>query len=155
MWSRSRTLNPQPWPWPERPRVLVENPDDAAGLASASILRRAGYAVAVCCGPAERRRPPERCPLVGPDGCALVHGADVIVSSLGLERPEGRAVVQALRARYPETPLVVEVAPGEADRYRQALDGCDVIPSSVTPEQLLTAVRGALARRPGPAAPSV
>lgn len=145
MRSRARRLNPQPWPWPERPRVLLENADGAAGLACASVLRRAGCAVAVCPGPIESRQPRERCPLVEIERCALVHGADVIVSSLGLDRPESREVVEALRARYPETPLVVEVSPGELKRHRDALRGCEPILSPVEPEELLTAVRDALA----------
>ena len=142
MRSPATRLSPQPWPWVGQPRVLIEHPDESAGLALASILRRAGYAVAVCPGP-ERS---EHCPLTGPEGCAVAHGADVVVSSLGLERLEAREVLQALRLRRPETPLVVEVPPGDNADWRDLLEGCDLIVSPVVPEQLVTCVRAALAR---------
>ncbi len=76
----------------------------------------------------------------------IAHGADVIVSGLGLGRPETREVVQALRARCPETPLIVEVSPGEEDEWRGLLEGCEPIASPVVPEQLVAAVRGALGK---------
>ena len=143
---RARKLSPQPWPWPGRPRILVEHRDEADGLALASSLRQAGYAVAVCPGP-ERS---EGCPLVGSEGCAVAHGADVIVSSLGLERPGTRDVLWALRTRCPGVPLIVEVAPGQEDDWPNLLQGCDLIASPVAPEQLVAAVHEALAKsRPG------
>lgn len=142
MASRASSLSPEPWPWPGRPRVLIEHPDDAAGLVLASALREAGYGVAVCPGPGAD----ERCPLAGPEGCAVAHGADVVVSCLGLERPEAREVVDALRARCPEVPLVVEVAPGGEREWLDLLEGCELVRSPSAPEQLVSAVRRALAR---------
>lgn len=142
MESRPTKLSPQPWPWQGQPRVLVEHPDEAAGLTLASVLRHAGYSVAICPGPEHSGR----CPLAGPEGCAVAHGADVVVSSLGLDRPEAREALQALRARRPETPLVVEVAPGQEAEWRELLEGCDVVVSPVAPEQLVARVRGALSR---------
>jgi DNA-binding response OmpR family regulator len=143
MRSRSTRSSPEPWPWVGQPRVLIEHPDDSAGLALASILRHAGYAVAVCPGPAES----ERCPLTGPEGCAIAHGADVVVSSLGLDRAEAREVLQALRSRLPETQLVVEVPPGEDVAWRDLLEGCEILASPVAPEQLLASVQAAVARK--------
>ncbi len=137
-------LSPEPWQWPS-PRVLVEHPDEAAGLALASGLRRAGYAVAVCPGPEHS----ERCPLAGPEDCSVAHGADVIVSSLGLERPEARGVLAALRARCADTPLIVEVTAGQQAEYESLLDGCDLVLAPVGPAQLVAAVEGALAARRG------
>jgi DNA-binding response OmpR family regulator len=139
--SRATRSSPQPWPWVGQPRVLIEHPDESAGLALASILRQAGYAVAVCPGPEHS----EHCPLTGPEGCAVAHGADVVVSSLGLERPEAREVLQALRMRRPGTPLIVEVPPGDKAEWRDLLEGCDLIASPVVPEQLVARVRAALA----------
>jgi CheY-like chemotaxis protein len=124
---RRAAFDPDPWPWVGQPRVLIEHSDDVTGLALASVLRGEGYAVAVCPGPAES----ERCPLAGPEGCAIAHGADVVVTALGLERPAGREVLEALRARLPGTPLVV------------AAD------SVVDPDWLRTSVREALAERAG------
>jgi len=135
-------LSPQPWPWVGQPHVLIEHPDESAGLALASVLRQAGYAVAVCPGPEQS----ERCPLTGPEGCAVAHGADVVVSSLGLERLEAREVLQALRMRRPGTPLIVEVPAGDQAAWQDLLEGCDLIESPVVPEELVARVRAALAR---------
>jgi DNA-binding response OmpR family regulator len=139
---RSRTtLGPEPWRWPA-PRVLVEHQDETTGLALASGLREAGYAVAVCPGPEHS----ERCPLAEPEGCSVAHGADVIVSSLGLERPEARGVLAALRMRCGDTPVIVEVTAAQQAEYEALLEGCDLVPSPVSPEQLVTAVEAALRR---------
>jgi CheY-like chemotaxis protein len=143
MGAGKTTLNPQPWPW-SGPRVLVEHRDEAAGMALASSLREAGYAVAVCPGPDKA----ERCPLTGPEGCAVAHGADVIVSSLDLDRPEAREAVQALRARCPDTPLIVEVAPGKEAGW-DFLAGCELVVSPISPDRLVAAVDQALSERRG------
>jgi DNA-binding NtrC family response regulator len=139
---RTSGLNPEPWPWPGRPRVLVESVDESADLRLTSALREAGYGVAVCPGPMEK----ERCPLAGPEGCAIAHGADVVVSSLGLERAEAREVLQALRARCPDVPLVVEVGAGQDGEWPDLLRGCELVYSPVAPEELVSAVRRALER---------
>ncbi len=141
MRSQARRLSPQPWPWVGRPRVLIEHPDESVGLELASILRGAGYAVAVCPGP-ERA---EHCPLTGPEGCAVAHGADVVVSSLGLSRPEAREVLVALRERCPATPIVVVASPGDEDEWQDLPAECELITSPVVPEELVTCVHGALA----------
>jgi CheY-like chemotaxis protein len=137
---RRSGLDPEPWAWPGRPRVLVEHDDEAAGLLLASALREAGYGVAVCPGPAEE----ERCPLAGAEGCAIAHGADVVVSCLGLERVEGREVLGALRARCPAIPLVVEVSAGQEEQWPALLGDCELVYCPIAPEQLLTAVSRAL-----------
>jgi hypothetical protein len=92
-----------PWPWPERPRVLVEDPDLDQGLATAWTLRQAGYTVAICRGP----EPDEYCPLVGADDCALVIGADVIVCGIGPE------IEEAVRKRHPDKPVVAPERAGD------------------------------------------
>jgi DNA-binding NarL/FixJ family response regulator len=137
----SPSVSPQPWPWPGRPRVLVENDDAEAGLRLAELLRESGYGVAVCPGPTQ----PEHCPLAGPEGCAIAHGADVVVSSLGLARPESREVLQALRSRCPDLALVVEVEPGDEDAWPDLLAGCELVHSPVATEELRSAVSRALA----------
>jgi hypothetical protein len=86
--------------------VLVEHPDEAAGLAIASGLRFAGYAVAVCPGPSGQGR----CPLMGPEGCAPAHDADLVVCCLGYEREAAREILRELRMRYPGVPLLVEAS---------------------------------------------
>ncbi len=133
--------------------MLVEHPDEAAGLAIASGLRFAGYAVALCPGPAGHAR----CPLTGPAGCAPAHDADLVVSSLGYEREAAREVLRELRTRYPDTPLLVE-APSDIDAdagLRELLDGCHQLPAPASTEQIVAAVQGlsgdAVEQRPGDA----
>jgi hypothetical protein len=129
-------LKPQTWRW-SHPRVLVEHPDDATGLAIASALRYAGYAVAVCPGP----HGPGQCPLIGPEGCAPAHDADLVVGCLGYEREAAREVLRELRTRYPDTPLLVE-APSDIDAgLHELLDSCQYLPAPATPEQIVAAVR--------------
>ena len=138
---REARLSPQPWPWSGHPRVLIEHAEESVGMSLAAGLRQAGYAVAVCPGPAQS----ERCPLAGDEGCEAAHGADVIVSSLGLGTPQSREVFEALRARCAGTPLIVEVAPGEKEEWSDLLQGCEVVVSPVAPDELVAAVRGVLA----------
>jgi hypothetical protein len=135
--SEAVNINPQAWRW-SHPRILVEDPDEKAGLEIASGLRFAGYAVAVCPGP----RGHGQCPLTGPAGCAPAHDADVVVCNLGYEREVAREVLRELRARYPNTPLLVGVPP-EVDAELQALlDGCHRLPPDATAEQVVAAVQG-------------
>jgi DNA-binding NarL/FixJ family response regulator len=117
--------------------VLVEHPDEQTGLAIASGLRFAGYAVGVCPGP----RGHGQCPLTGPAGCAPAHDADIVVCSLGYQHAVAREVLRELHVRYPDTPLVVEV-PSETDaELDELLDGCHRLPAPATPEQILAAVQ--------------
>ena len=118
--------------------MLIEHPDETAGLAIASGLRFAGYAVAVCPGPLGHGQ----CPLTGPAGCAPAHDADLVVCSLGYEREAAREVLRELRTRYPDTPLMVEVPSGIDAEVRELLDGCHQLPASATPEQIVAAVQG-------------
>jgi hypothetical protein len=129
-------MKPQSWRW-SHPRVLVEHPDEATGLAIASGLRFAGYAVAVCPGP----RGHGQCPLTGPAGCAPAHDADLVVCSLDYEHEAAREVLRELRTRYPGMPLLVEV-PSDLDAdLRELLDGCHRLPAPATPEQVVAAVQ--------------
>jgi DNA-binding NarL/FixJ family response regulator len=117
--------------------VLVEYPDEAAGLAIASGLRFAGYAVAVCPGPRGRGQ----CPLTGPAACAPAHDADLVVCSLGYEREAAREVLHELRTRYPLLPLLVEV-PSDMDAdLRELLDGCHQLQAPASTEQIVAAVQ--------------
>ena len=120
--------------------MLIEHPEEAAGLAIASGLRFAGYAVAVCPGPPGRGQ----CPLTGPEGCAPAHDADLVVCALGYERETAQEVLRELRTRYPHMSLLVE-APSDTDaELRELLDGCHQLPSPATPEQIVAAVQGLL-----------
>jgi CheY-like chemotaxis protein len=129
-------LKPQPWRW-SHPRVLVEHPDEATGLAIASGLRFAGYAVGVCPGP----RGHEKCPLTGPAGCAPAHDADLVVCSLGYESETARKILRELRTRFPDTPLLVEV-PSDIDTdLQELLEGCERLPAPASPDQVVAAVQ--------------
>jgi hypothetical protein len=134
--ARAVDIDPQPWRW-GHPRVLIEHPDEAAGLAIASGLRFVGYAVGVCPGP----RGHGQCPLTGPAGCAPAHDADLVVCSLGYEREVAREVLRELRTRYPDTPLMVEV-PSDIDAdLLELLDGCHRLPTPASAEQVVAAVQ--------------
>ncbi len=135
--AREVGINPQTWRW-SHPRVLVEDPDEKAGLAIASGLRFAGYAVAVCPGP----RAHGQCPLTGPAGCAPAHDADIVVCNLGYERGVAREVLRELRRRYPSTPLLVVVPPEVDADLQELLDGCHQLPAGATREQVVAAVQG-------------
>ena len=137
--TQAVNLKPQPWRW-SHPRVLVEHSDEAIGLEIASGLRFAGYAVAICPGPHGHGK----CPLTGPAGCAPAHDADLVVCSLGYEREAAREILRELRARYPDTPLLVEVPPQADADLRELLDGCQQLPAQVTPEQVVAAVQSLL-----------
>lgn len=134
--TQAVSLKPQPWRW-SHPRILVEHPDEATGLAIASGLRFAGYAVAVCPGPHGHGQ----CPLTGPEGCAPAHDADLVVCCLGYEHEAARKVLRELRVRYPHTPLLVE-APSDMDaELHEFLGGCHQLPTPATPDQIVAAVQ--------------
>ena len=134
--SRSTSFELQPWPFAERPRVLIEHPDPDTGLELAGALRGAGYAVAICGGPGRT----SRCPLHKLEPCAVVEGADVVVTGLDFEREEAREVLAGLRLRYPSTPLVVGVTAAESLELADDLHGCTVVPVDAEPARVTAAV---------------
>jgi hypothetical protein len=92
-----------------RRRILIECADAENGLTTARALHDAGYAVATCPGP----KPEEPCPELTGHVCGLAANAGAIVSDLTGNSDGGR-VVSCLRARYPETPVLVGVEPRNA-----------------------------------------
>jgi hypothetical protein len=154
----------EPGMWPERrgrARVLIESPDAAVLWAHEEILREAGYDVAGCTGPtagaadagfqhrsfvlegAEPATPTVRrlCPLVEGQRCALVEGADVIVSSAGLV--DGERII-ASHVAVGRAGVVVEATGGRGARDRE---GVETVGEPVTERRLLEAVARALAGR--------
>ena len=108
-----------------RLRVLVENPSPALRVAGFSAYQEAGLDVALCSGPEGGGDP---CPLVEGGECPLAEAADVIVFALDRGAPTGTAVLEAIRARYPDTPVAVEV-PRELVGQPGALPaGCIALP---------------------------
>lgn len=141
----AETLGQQRWPWPERPRVVVEDADRVRGLETATALRRAGYAVAVCRGPFESPEGRALCPLERLEECLLVDDADVVVWRLAT-RTKGQGVLEGLLRRRGGRGLVVELESEEADRRRGDLQDCDVIPAAASPETIVDAVGKVLER---------
>ena len=104
-----------------RPHLLVEDPNASLEGADFSAFRDAGFDVTICGGP-ERRG--QRCPLVLHGVCGLAADADVVLFGRGIEEPGSRAILRSLRARFPETPVVVRL-PVQADPARVELPhGC-------------------------------
>jgi hypothetical protein len=137
-------MDPGPWRFAGGPRVLIEHPDPSAGLDLAVALSNAGCAVAICCGPDAAADPATRCPLHRLDPCAVVQGADVVVTALGLDREDSRDVLRGLRTRYPSTRLVVEATAGESLDLADDLAGCTVVPAGAEPEFVAGAVTSLL-----------
>lgn len=105
---------------PDRPRVLVEDPNGAFRDADFRAFENAGFEVALCTGPDSSND----CPLHDARQCGLVARADVVLFGLGTTDERSRLVLRELRACYPETPVVVEV-PRERNRDEDGLpDGC-------------------------------
>lgn len=132
--------------WPERTdwraRVLIENADSGEAWVMQKLLTDAAYDVQTCGGPDCLKR--HRCPLVTEEKCSLVEGADVVVHGLNLERPDQAAVLQAIRDRHPDTPVVVEVPTPIREKHANLLDGFTIVPMPATRETLIDAVRHAL-----------
>jgi hypothetical protein len=141
-----------------RRHVLIEEPDVAEAFASWCLLDGHGYAASWCPGPVG---PPRgRCPLVESGRCGLVEDADLVVTSLGLHREPCRDVVAAIRAVYPEKPVVIEAPQQLLERWAPLFGGCwTSMRMPVTGRILIEAVDLALAspgadgpedRRPSP-----
>lgn len=144
---RRKWIQPTGWSGRGKPRVLLENPDGEAAFVGVWALRQAGYEVATCPGPIQPGLRPRACPLCDPDrGCPLVEDADVVVTSLALDRAETRNVVLELRALRPWKPLVIEVSPDDARRHAGLLEGHDVLLSPAEPDELVAKVEEVLTR---------
>jgi CheY-like chemotaxis protein len=144
MRKRTLTIEPGPWRFATGPRVLIEHPDPSAGLDLATAVRNAGCTVAICRGPDAAADPATRCPLHRLEPCAVVEGADVVVTALGLEREDGRDVLRGLRARYPSTPLVVAATVSMSLELKDELTGCTVVPEDAEPASVAAAVTNIL-----------
>jgi hypothetical protein len=125
-----------------RARVLVENADSGVGFAMQELLKNAAFDVQYCGGPDRLRG--HRCPLVTEGRCSLVEGADVVVHSLNLDRPDHAAVLQGIRDLHPDTPVVVEVPTPVMEKHADLLDGFTIVPMPATRAALTNAVRHAL-----------
>jgi hypothetical protein len=120
-----------------RLRVLFESGDGGERWAARELLFEAGYDVVTCGGPPTLAD--GRCPEIAGEVCPAACQADVIVSSLSTRWPLGPEILSAVREEHPETPIIVEAAPGYAARHRDVLDGCEVL-YPLTAQSLLAAL---------------
>ena len=145
-WRVNRHAPPE-WPVPERaapPRVLLEYPSFATPSVAADLLRRAGCEPLICEGPGDMVGV---CRLLETGECPAARDADVIFNAFGLGTREHRAIIDALRRRYPDTPVVVETTRPRAKEHPDLLDGRIRCDAPVTSRRMLDAVATALESR--------
>ena len=140
MRRRPQTMDPRPWAYPGHPRVLVEHGEPDEALALATAIRKAGCVIAICCGPDAHADRPTRCPLHRLEPCAAVEGADVVVTVLDFDEEDARQVLKGLRLRYPHTPVVAAVTPGQSLDLAEALEECEVVPANAEHSAVVEAV---------------
>jgi hypothetical protein len=137
------------WAFPvvngQKPRVLLEEPDDCDNFAYWCVLTEAGFNVDCCSGP--RRQPGGRCPLLRSGHCELVDRADVIVSTLGIDDEVSRQVIEAVQRQHTETPMIIEASREQFKRRSNLFHGHRLLPVPVTRRELLDSVHAALAAR--------
>jgi CheY-like chemotaxis protein len=105
-------------------RVVIENADGLGAVAQGLALHQAGFDVAICGGP--ELLAGHRCPVVEGERCALLEDADVVVHDLDVDEAQGREVLAAIRGRYPDLPVVLELPTEVAQRHSALLAGCHV-----------------------------
>ncbi len=128
-----------------RPRVLLEAPDRLVAFSYWCLLDGSGYEVSWCPGPGGFPR--HRCSLVESQYCQLVSDADVVVSSLVLNRPSCREVLDALGHVNPEKPTIVPSATPRSGQSPALVEGwCRASPTPSTAMSLLDSIGEALAK---------
>lgn len=107
---------------PRHGRILLDIPPGTDERFDVSFLERTGHPVEVCRGPQDRP-----CPLLGGQACPKFESAHGIVFELDLDRAEHRAILERYKAEVAaDRPIRVVVGPGQAERYRDALDGVEI-----------------------------
>jgi hypothetical protein len=119
-------------------RVLFEHENPRALTRHATALRKAGFHVETCPGPAAF--PYKLCPLVIGEGCPAVERADVIVNALPLGRID---VFIAQRRNVPDTPVQLTLSEEQRSSMPLLTKVADIIPRALAPEELVTVVRRA------------
>ena len=132
----------------ERPlRILVEAPAPW-NWAVKEAKSLPGVEVIYCPGPATHADLP--CPVTAGQKCWRAEDADVIIAGLGVNYPEGRRIVEGLRAQHPDTPVVVLVWRADLNNSVDVLDGCETVVFPWTTRKVSAAVDRALGRAPIP-----
>jgi hypothetical protein len=137
------------WTWSDQPSVVIEHDDWRAALEYAAALRQAGFSVLLCAGP-DARGASGPCPLLVGSECALVAGADVVVTGLDTRTPPGRDVLAALLLR-PRGPAVLALDGASEGGDGETRPGCTVVDASAGPWPLVRAVREATSEPPAAA----
>ena len=104
-----------------RPQVLIEEPGVARAYSYWRLLDNNGYEVSWCRGPSGLGHRP--CPLVAYGRCELIERADVVVSSLGLQRESSRKVVAAFRRLHPDRAVVIQASQQMFARWAPLFEG--------------------------------
>lgn len=126
-----------------RPKVLVETEDGAEAIALWRGLGRSGYRMQWCPGPDEEAN--RRCSLVSGEGCALVEGADVVISHLDFTCDAARETLAALQQSQ-STGKVLAAAPDVVRaRHPEIEQGVTMLPDQLTSDGVVSAVQNALA----------
>ena len=142
------TRNPprRRWTWhTDTPRVLLECAEPDSPEIIADVIRREGYAVAVCTGP-DGSHP---CDLLTHGACELVDEADVVVN-LFHNRVGDEIGTHVASIRRPPA-MVNQTAPPSESRPGNPADPRVVtVGRRMDRSQLLASIREALRRRNGP-----
>lgn len=111
-----------------RPWVLVEDPSPVAQVSDYSLLREAGFEVAVCSGPDGTTA----CPLVDGARCMLAESADAVLFGLDLEGEAGPRVLRG-HLHHPGRPVVVQLPEHSEAELPEGATACTVLrlPTSV------------------------
>jgi hypothetical protein len=124
-------------------RVLLVNHDIDVADNQTDALRRRGYEVVQCLGPAGGR-----CPILVGRPCELAEGAEVLVyDAFATGEPDGaRILIQGLREIHPSIPIVL-CATGIEPAWMETAGIHQVTPlvGAATGAQLADAIEGAIA----------
>lgn len=124
-------------------RVLVVHHDIDLADQEVDSLRRRGYEVSECAGPATTR-----CPVLAGEVCALAEEADVLVyDAWATGEPEGaQRLIEGLRELHPDVPVVLLASGIEPDWIETAgRHRITPLVGAPTGERLVGAIEEALA----------
>lgn len=124
--------------------VLVEYPSFGTPGVLVDVLERAGYDTIVCSGPGDMTGV---CHLLETGDCPWADAADAVFNGFGLGTDEHRRIIEALRREHPDTPVVVEATPPQAEAHADVVAGCLRCDTPLTSGKLLAAVEEALTQR--------
>jgi len=126
----------------QQTKVLVVHHDAGIAEAEATSLRRLGYDIEQCAGPAQAA-----CPVMRGEPCPAVERADVLVYDVWAtaDSDGGRRLIEELRELYPDVPVVL-TAPGMMLNWVETEGAHKVTPLTGVPTsaRLDAAIREAL-----------